>query len=78
MICDKCGSQVAEQKDPQCMYRVEGGKTISKLWHPDVIPEGWHDSPKGAQAAATEDAELAVLMASEQSKDAIPKMGKKK
>jgi hypothetical protein len=54
MICDKCGQEVAEdQKDPWCMYQMKDGKVISQLFHPDQIPEGWHDSPKAAQAAVT-------------------------
>ena len=50
MICDKCGSQVAEdKKDPWCMYKFQDGKVISQLFHPDHIPVDWFDSPKAAK-----------------------------
>ncbi len=50
MICDKCGSKIESKKDPWCMYKVENGKVISRLFHPDAIPKGWADSPQAAKS----------------------------
>ena len=33
------------------MYQLKDGKVINQLLHPDHIPDGWHDSPKAANAA---------------------------
>lgn len=38
MICDKCGSSVAEvTKDLWCMYKVIDGKVENRMVHPDLI-----------------------------------------
>ena len=52
MICTNCGhdNTVTAVKDPWCMYRVENGQVINKLFDPDNIPTGWFDSPKAAKA----------------------------
>ena len=54
MICTKCGhdNTVTAVKDPWCMYRVENGLIINKLFDPDKIPGGWFDSPKAARKGA--------------------------
>ena len=53
MICKKCGhnSEGEPQKDPWCMYKVDGDRVISQLFDPDHIPKGWFDSPGAARAS---------------------------
>ena len=54
MKCEHCGNVINEiKKDPWCMYQVKDGAVVSKMFHPDQIPKGWHDSPRAAKAAKT-------------------------
>ena len=53
MICNKCGhdnTPKREVRDPWCMYKVENGIVINKLFDPLYIPDGWYDSPRAARA----------------------------
>ena len=56
MFCDKCGQPTEGKiKDPWCMYKFENGQVINQLFHPDQIPDGWHDSPGAATVAVKEE-----------------------
>lgn len=65
MICDRCGAVTAvkAEKDPWCMYRLEGDKVINKLFDPDKIPSGWYDSPRAAMAGKTTAEKMAATKA---------------
>ena len=55
MLCKACGQEIIkEQKDRWCMYQVQDGKVVDQLFHPDVIPDGWYESPALAKASVTD------------------------
>lgn len=53
MGCPHCSEslELEVKKDPWRMYQMKEGKLDSQLFHPDQIPDGWHDSPGSAKAA---------------------------
>ena len=65
--CDNCGHTNVEKsksnsKDPWCMYHMnDSGAVINDMFHPDLIPDGWYDSPGAAKEGKIAELEAAKM-----------------